>query len=137
EFTQLDIEMSFVTEDEVMALGEEIVRSLWALIGVDLPEPLPRMTYREAMERYGTDKPDLRFGLELVDCTELFANTGFGVFQAPHVGAVLHPGGASQTRRELDGWQDWAKARGARGLAYVLIDEDGEMKGPVARNLSE
>ncbi|CAN5641093.1 aspartate--tRNA ligase [soil metagenome] len=137
EFTQLDIEMSFVVEDDVIALGERIASSLWTLIGHEIPLPIPRMTYAEAMRRYGSDKPDLRFGVELVDCTEYFAGTEFGVFQAAHVGAVVMPGGASQTRKVLDGWQDWAKARGARGLAYVLVGDDGELKGPVAKNISD
>ncbi len=137
EFTQLDIEMSFVTEDDVIALGERIIVELWALIGHDISLPIPRITYAEAMRRFGSDKPDLRFGVELVDCTAYFADTGFGVFQAPHVGAVVMPGGASQTRKQLDGWQDWAKARGARGLAYVLVGDDGDLRGPVAKNLSD
>jgi len=137
EFTQLDIEMSFVVEDDVIALAERIVSALWALIGHEIPLPIPRITYAEAMRRYGSDKPDLRFDLELVDCTAYFADTGFGVFQAPHVGAVVMPGGAAQTRKQLDAWQDWAKARGARGLAYVLVGDDGELKGPVAKNLSD
>jgi aspartyl-tRNA synthetase len=137
EFTQLDIEMSFVTEDDVIALGEELVVALWALIGHEVPRPIERMTYAEAMARFGSDKPDLRFGLELVDCTTYFADTAFRVFQAPYVGAVVMPGGASQTRKVLDGWQDWAKARGAKGLAYVLVGDDGELSGPVAKNLSD
>ncbi|MBU2697115.1 MULTISPECIES: aspartate--tRNA ligase [Pimelobacter] len=137
EFTQLDIEMSFVTQDDVIALGEEIVVALWKLIGVDIPLPLPRMTYAEAMARYGSDKPDLRMGLELVECTDYFKDTPFRVFQAPYVGAVVMPGGAGQPRKQLDAWQDWAKQRGARGLAYVLVQEDGELGGPVAKNLSD
>ncbi|HET8929025.1 MAG TPA: aspartate--tRNA ligase, partial [Acidimicrobiales bacterium] len=137
EFTQLDIEMSFVTEDDVIALGEELVVTLWALIGHEVPRPIARMTYAEAMARFGSDKPDLRLDLELVDCTTYFTDTTFRVFQAPHVGAVVMPGGASQTRKVLDGWQDWAKARGAKGLAYVLVGEDGELAGPVAKNLSD
>jgi len=102
-----------------------------------VPRPLPRMTYADAMARYGSDKPDLRFGVELTDLTKYFAGTEFRVFQAPYVGAVVMPGGASQTRRELDAWQDWAKSRGARGLAYVLLGEDGSIGGPVAKNLSD
>ncbi len=113
EFTQLDIEMSFVEQDDVIAVAEDVLRALWALVGYDVPTPLPRMTYAEAMARYGTDKPDLRMGLELVECTDYFKDTPFRVFQAPYVGAVVMPGGASQTRKELDGWQEWAKARGA------------------------
>ncbi|PVG82872.1 aspartate--tRNA ligase [Nocardioides gansuensis] len=137
EFTQLDIEMSFVEQDDVIALSEEILTALWGLIGVEVPTPLPRMTYAEAMARYGSDKPDLRVGLELVDCTEFFADTTFRVFQAPYVGAVVMPGGASQPRKQLDAWQEWAKQRGAKGLAYILVQEDGELGGPVAKNLTD
>lgn len=137
EFTQLDIEMSFVDQDDVLGVAEEVLVALWKLIGVDVPAPLPRMTYAEAMARYGTDKPDLRMGQELVECTDFFADTPFRVFQAPYVGAVVMPGGASQPRKQLDAWQEWAKQRGARGLAYVLVQDDGELGGPVAKNLSE
>ncbi|MEV0973599.1 aspartate--tRNA ligase [Microtetraspora glauca] len=137
EFTQIDIEMSFVDQDDVIELGEALIGRIWKeTIGYDLPTPLPRITYAEAMARYGSDKPDLRFGVELVDLTEYFAETTFRVFQAPYVGAVVMPGGAGQTRKELDAWQEWAKSRGARGLAYVLVQEDG-FGGPVAKNLSE
>lgn len=137
EFTQLDIEASFVEQDDVIALGEKIVKALWALVGVDVPTPIRRMTYAEAMEKYGSDKPDLRFGLELTDLTEYFKDTPFRVFQNEYVGAVVMPGGASQARRTLDAWQKWAKQRGAKGLAYVLIQEDGELTGPVSKNISE
>jgi aspartyl-tRNA synthetase len=137
EFTQLDVEMSFVEQDDVIALTEEILVALWRLIGVELPTPFPRLTYAEAMARFGTDKPDLRMGQELVDCTEFFAQTPFRVFQAPYVGAVVMPGGAAQPRKQLDAWQEWAKQRGARGLAYLLVKEDGELAGPVAKNISE
>ncbi|MDT5332050.1 MAG: aspartyl-tRNA synthetase [Mycobacterium sp.] len=137
EFTQLDMEMSFVDTEDVIAISEEVITALWALIGYDVPTPLPRMTYADAMRLYGSDKPDLRFGLELVECTEYFKDTPFRVFQAPYVGAVIMPGGASQPRRTLDAWQDFAKQRGHRGLAYVLIGEDGTLSGPVAKNLSD
>jgi len=137
EFTQLDIEMSFVDQDDVIALMEQIAAALWKLVGHDVDTPIARMTYHDAMSRYGSDKPDLRFGQELSDVTAHFANTPFRVFQAPYVGAVVHPGGGAQTRKELDGWQDWAKARGAKGLAYVLVTEDGTLGGPVAKNLSD
>ncbi|WP_297081548.1 aspartate--tRNA ligase [uncultured Demequina sp.] len=137
EFTQLDIEMSFVDQDDVIALGEEIVKELWWLIGVEISTPIPRITYADAMARFGSDKPDLRFGLELTELTEYFKDTPFRVFQNDYVGAVVMPGGADQPRRTLDAWQDWAKQRGARGLAYVLIGEDGELTGPVAKNLSD
>jgi aspartyl-tRNA synthetase len=136
EFTQLDMEMSFVDSDDVIAVSEQVLKALWALIGYDLPLPIPRIGYADAMRRFGSDKPDLRFGLELVDCTEYFSDTTFRVFQAPHVGAVVMPGGASQPRRTLDGWQEFAKQRGHKGLAYVLVAEDGTLGGPVAKNLT-
>jgi aspartyl-tRNA synthetase len=137
EFTQLDIEMSFADQDDVLELSEEILRAIWSLIGVEIETPIPRITYEESMRRFGTDKPDLRMGLELVECTEFFKDTPFRVFQAPYVGAVVMPGGADQPRKQLDAWQEWAKQRGARGLAYVLVGADGELGGPVAKNLSE
>ncbi|HKS98340.1 MAG TPA: aspartate--tRNA ligase [Rugosimonospora sp.] len=144
EFTQLDIEMSFVTEDDVIDLGTRLVAALWGeLAGYQVPATIPRITWHEAMERYGSDKPDLRYGLELSDLTEYLRGTGFRVFAQAidaggYVGALVMPGGAAQTRRELDGWQEWAKARGARGLAYVVLDQEtGEARGPVAKNLSE
>jgi aspartyl-tRNA synthetase len=139
EFTQIDLEMSFVTREDVIAVAEEIVARLWSeLAGYELPRPLPRLTFAEAMARYGSDKPDLRFGCELVDLTEYFAGTGFRVFQAEYVGAVVMPGGATQSRKELDSWQEWARSRGARGLAYALVGPDGEITGgSVAKNLSE
>ncbi len=140
EFTQIDIEMSFVTRQDIVAVAEDIVERLWSEItGYQVPRPIPHMTYADAMAKYGSDKPDLRFGNELVDLTGYFGQSEFRVFQAPHVGAVVMPGGAAQTRKELDGWQDWAKSRGARGLAYVLIGADGAVAdaGPVAKHLSE
>ncbi len=137
EFTQLDMEMSFVDADDVIAVSEEVLRAVWATIGYDLPTPIPRISYAEAMRRFGSDKPDLRFAVELVECTEYFSDTPFRVFQAPYVGAVVMAGGASQPRRTLDGWQEFAKQRGHKGLAYVLIGEDGELSGPVAKNLSD
>jgi aspartyl-tRNA synthetase len=144
EFTQLDIEMSFVTQDDIIALGEELVVKLWGeLAGYAVPTPIPRITWHDAMNRYGSDKPDLRYGVELTELTDYLRGTEFRVFAGAidaggYVGAVVMPGGASQTRKELDGWQDWAKARGARGLAYVVLDaETGAPRGPVAKNLSE
>jgi aspartyl-tRNA synthetase len=140
EFTQVDLEMSFVTREDVIEVAEDLVARLWAeLAGYRLARPIPRMTYAEAMRRFGSDKPDLRFGCELADLTGYFGQTSFRVFQAQHVGAVVMPGGAGQSRRELDGWQEWARARGARGLAYVTIGGDGAVTdaGPVARHLSD
>ncbi|OBB78950.1 aspartate--tRNA ligase [Mycobacterium colombiense] len=137
EFTQLDLEMSFVDAEDIIAVSEEILAALWALIGYEIPRPIPRISYADAMRRFGSDKPDMRFSLELVECAEFFKDTTFRVFQAPYVGAVVMPGGASQPRRTLDGWQEWAKQRGHRGLAYVLVGDDGELGGPVAKNLSD
>ncbi|HET9647976.1 MAG TPA: aspartate--tRNA ligase [Microlunatus sp.] len=137
EFTQLDIEMSFVDQDDVMELTERLLEAIWALIGVEISTPIPRITYTEAMARYGTDKPDLRVSLELTEVTDFFADTPFRVFQAPYVGAVVMPGGGSQPRRTFDAWQEFAKQRGHKGLAYVTVGEDGELGGPVAKNISD
>ena len=138
EFTQLDIEMSFVDQEDILQVAEEILSRVFKkVVDFDIPLPIPRMTYWEAMRRYGSDKPDLRFANELIDCTDFYADTTFRVFQSPYVGAVVMPGGADSPRRELDAWQDWAKARGAKGLAYILVGSDGVLGGPVAKNLSE
>lgn len=137
EFTQLDIEMSFVRQEDVILLAEDILVALWKLVGHDITTPIPHMTYAEAMRRFGSDKPDLRFGVEITELTDYFASTPFRVFQSEYVGAVVMPGGASQPRRQLDAWQEWAKQRGAKGLAYILINEDGTLGGPVAKNLSD
>ena len=138
EFTQLDIEMSFIDQEDILAVAEKIVARVWKeAANYDIPLPLKRMTYADAMSNYGSDKPDLRFGNQLVDMTSFFGETDFRVFQAPYVGAVVMQGGASSARRELDAWQDWAKARGAKGLAYILVGEDGTLGGPVSKNLSE
>lgn len=138
EFTQLDIELSFADQGDVISVAEKILARVFKdVAGYEIPLPIPHMTYHEAMRRFGSDKPDLRFGNELVDATEFFKETSFRVFQAEFVGAVVMPGGASSPRRELDAWQDWAKARGAKGLAYILVGEDGSLSGPVAKNLSE
>ncbi|MGJ7905074.1 aspartate--tRNA ligase [Actinopolyspora sp. H202] len=138
EFTQLDIEMSFVDAEDVIDVSERVIRALWReLADHEIPAPIPRLPYAEAMARYGTDKPDLRFGVELTELTDYFRDTPFRVFQAPYVGAVVMPGGADQPRRQLDAWQEWAKQRGAKGLAYVLVGADGTLSGPVAKNLSE
>ena len=137
EFTQLDIEMSFVDQEDVIELGEAIVKEIWAIKGIELQTPFPRLSFADAMNRYGSDKPDLRFDLELTELTDVFSETRFRVFQAPYVGAVVMPGGASQPRRQFDAWQEWAKQRGAKGLAYVTVSEAGELGGPVAKNLSD
>ena len=138
EFTQLDIEMSFIDQEDILAVAEKIVSTVWReTVNYEIPLPLKRMTYADAMAVYGSDKPDLRFGQKLVELTNFLSETPFRVFQAPYVGAVVMPGGADSPRRELDAWQDWAKARGAKGLAYILVNADGTLGGPVAKNLSE
>lgn len=138
EFTQLDIEMSFVDQEDILRVAEDILEEVFTkTIGYQIPRPIPRMTYEQAMRRYGSDKPDLRFSQELIEVKEFFKDTTFRVFQAEYVGAVVMPGGAASPRRELDAWQDWAKARGAKGLAYILVQEDGTLAGPVAKNLTE
>ena len=137
EFTQLDVEMSFVDQEDVITLAEQILTAVWATAGHRVTTPFPRLTYAESMRRFGSDKPDLRYDLELVEMTEYFADTPFRVFQAPYVGAIVMAGGASQPRRQLDAWQEWAKQRGAKGLAYVLVQEDGSLTGPVSKNISE
>ena len=138
EFTQLDIEMSFIDQADILAVAEKLLVRIWKeAVGYDIPTPIRHMTYADAMQNYGSDKPDLRFGLQLVEQTEFFKETEFRVFQAPYVGSVVMPGGASSPRRELDAWQDWAKARGAKGLAYILVNEDGSLSGPVSKNISE
>jgi aspartyl-tRNA synthetase len=138
EFTQLDIEISFADQADVIKIAEKVLSEVFEKVaGYKIPMPIPHMTYADAMNQYGSDKPDLRFGNKLVDATEFFKETTFRVFQADYVGAVVMPGGASSPRRELDAWQDWAKARGAKGLAYILVQDDGTLAGPVAKNLSE
>ncbi|MFF0612862.1 aspartate--tRNA ligase [Nocardia tengchongensis] len=137
EFTQLDIEMSFVEQEDVILLAEDILTALWKLVGHEIVTPIPHMTYADAVRRYGSDKPDLRFEVEITEMMEYFADTSFRVFQAPYVGAVVMPGGASQPRRQFDAWQEWAKQRGAKGLAYITFNEDGTLGGPVAKNLTD
>jgi aspartyl-tRNA synthetase len=138
EFTQLDIEISFADQADVIAIAEKVLTYVFEkVVNYKIPTPIPHITYRDAMKNYGSDKPDLRFENKLVDVTEFFKETSFRVFQAEYVGAVIMPSGADSPRRELDAWQDWAKARGAKGLAYILVGADGTLSGPVAKNLSE
>ena len=138
EFTQLDIEMSFIDQADILAVAEKLLVKIWKeAVGYEIKTPIRHMTYADAMQNYGSDKPDLRFDLQLVEQTNFFANTEFRVFQAPYVGSVVMPGGASSPRRELDAWQDWAKARGAKGLAYILVNVDGTLGGPVSKNISQ
>lgn len=137
EFTQLDMEMAYVDQEDVIAMAEQVIAAIWKAAGHEVQLPLPRISWTDAMNKYGSDKPDLRFGNELVDLTEYFAHTPFRVFQAEYVGAVVYSGAADLPRRQFDAWQDWARQRGAKGLAYVQFAEDGTLKGPVAKNLSD
>ena len=138
EFTQLDIEISFADQADVIAIAEKVLSQVFQkVVNHKISLPIPHMTYKDAMRDYGSDKPDLRFDNKLTDVTEFFKDTSFRVFQAEYVGAVVMPKGADSPRRELDAWQDWAKARGAKGLAYILLQADGTLGGPVAKNLSE
>jgi aspartyl-tRNA synthetase len=137
EFTQLDIEMSYVSQEDVIGMAEQVIAAIWKTRGYEVTLPLPRISWQDAMDKYGSDKPDLRFGNPLVELTEYFKDTPFRVFKAPYVGAIVFKGGASTPRRQFDAWQEWAKQRGAKGLAYVQFTADGELKGPVAKNLSD
>ena len=136
EFTQLDIEMSYVGKDDIMAVAESVIKEVWASAGYEVKTPIARMTWTDAMNDYGSDKPDVRFGNKIVNLTDFFKNTPFRVFQQPYVGGILYKGGAALPRRQFDAWQEWARQRGAKGLAYITF-KDGELRGPVAKNLSE
>jgi aspartyl-tRNA synthetase len=139
EFTQLDIEMSFCEQDDVIELAEQILTTIWReALGIEIARSFPRLTFAEAMRRYGSDKPDTRFEMELADLTGYFAGTDFKIFaSSEHVGAVVVPGGGSYSRRELDGWNEWSRSRGGKGVAYVLIDHKGDPGGGIAKNLHE
>ncbi|MCX8687667.1 aspartate--tRNA ligase [Bifidobacterium sp. B4142] len=137
EFTQLDIEMSFASQEDVMAMAEQVIAEVWKAAGFEVTLPIPRISWQEAMDKYGSDKPDLRFGNPIVELTDYFKDTPFRVFQAPYVGAVVYQGAANLPRRQFDAWQEWARQRGAKGLAYVQFTGEGTLKGPVAKNLSD
>jgi aspartyl-tRNA synthetase len=139
DFSQLDVEMSFVDQEDVLELAEELLATIWREVGgVELPRPFARLTYADAMDRYGSDKPDTRYGLELADLSSFFLDTQVRIFAGqPYVGALVVPGGGSYTRRELDGWNEWARGRGAKGLAYVLVEEDGTLRGGVLNALAD
>ncbi|HEY7380737.1 MAG TPA: aspartate--tRNA ligase, partial [Gaiella sp.] len=137
ELTQLDVEMSFPDREELFALMEETFASIWReCLEVEIPRPFPRLTFHEADRRFGTDKPDTRFALELEDATELTRDSAFGVFaSAAAVRFVRVP--RTFTRPELAALEEVAKERGARGLAYLIRDEGGELRSPIAKFLSE
>ncbi|MDX1659316.1 MAG: aspartate--tRNA ligase [Nitriliruptorales bacterium] len=143
EFTQLDLEMSFVDEEDVYGLMEEVFAGVWRdVLDVELPTPFPRMSYDEAMRRFGSDKPDLRFDLELADLSEVFADTEVGVFKGVldsggTVVALALPDGGDLTRSQFDAWTDWAKERGAKGLAWAVVEDDGSLRSPLAKFMSD
>ncbi|HEX2027796.1 MAG TPA: aspartate--tRNA ligase, partial [Nitriliruptorales bacterium] len=143
EFTQLDVELSFGDEEDVYALVEELFAEIWReVLGVELDTPFPRMAYAEAMRRYGTDKPDLRFGMELADLSDVFSATEVGVFRGAldaggAVVAVTVDGGGDLSRKDLDGWVEWAKRWGARGLAWGIVEGDGSLRSPLAKFMSD
>src|SRR5215217_5374704 len=123
EFTQLDVEMSFIDRENIISIMEGMLRVIWKeILGKEIPNPIPHMQYDEAMSRYGSDRPDLRFGMELHDVSDLGKKVpDFKVFQAPVVKAVVVPGGAKLTRKETDGLAEWAKGFGAKGLAITKV----------------
>ena len=138
EFTQIDIEMSFADEAQVMDMAEGLMVSVFKeAMGLDIPHPFPRLTYDDAMARYGVDKPDTRFGLELVDVTSVVRNSDFKVFAtAPLVKGLRVPGGESLTRKEIDELTEFVKIYGAQGLAYIKVREN-EWQSPFAKFLSD
>lgn len=138
EFTQLDVEMSFVNEDDVMGMAEKLMAYVFKnVLDKDLPLPFPRLTWGEAMRKYGVDKPDTRFGMELEDVTDIVRGSGFKLFAtAPLVKAMKVKGGESLTRKEIDDLTEFVKIYGARGLAWIKIRED-EWQSPIAKFLSE
>ena len=136
EFMQLDAEASFVTQDDVFEfIGEAVAAATEAVTG-ERPAEIPKMTWLEAQERFGSDKPDVRFGMELVELTDLFAATEFKAFQAPCVKGICVPGGATLTRKQLDELTDKAKRWGAKGLVWMRVEADGALNSPVAKFLS-
>ncbi|MFO7311261.1 MAG: aspartate--tRNA ligase [Bacillota bacterium] len=142
EFTQIDVEMSFVDVDDVLDVMERLIVHVFReAAGINLPQPFPRLRYDEAIDRFGSDKPDLRFGMELVDVSDIVAGSGFQVFsraveEGGRVKALKVPGGASMSRREIDQLVELAVQWGAKGLAWMAFQEDG-VRSPIAKFLSE
>ncbi|MCI8791273.1 MAG: aspartate--tRNA ligase [Eubacterium sp.] len=142
EFTQIDMELSFVDEEDVMDVNERLLQRIFRLIGVEIELPLPRLTWQEAMDRFGSDKPDTRFGMELRDVTEIVRNCGFGVFTGAienggSVRGIRAEGQGSMPRKKIDKLVDFAKDFGAKGLAYLSINEDGTYKSSFAKFMAE
>jgi aspartyl-tRNA synthetase len=148
EFTQVDIETSFLDETQITALMEEMIRTVFReSLAVELPDPFPRMTYAEAMRRFGSDKPDLRVTLELTEVTDAVADVAFKVFSGPastggRVAALRIPDGATLTRGEIDGYTEFVKIYGAKGLAYIKVNDASKLneeglQSPIVKNLHE
>lgn len=142
EFTQIDMELSFVDVDDVIDVNERLLQKLFQLIDVDVKLPLPRMTWQEAMDRFGSDKPDTRFGMELQDVTEVVKDCGFGVFTGAienggSVRGINAEGQGAMPRKKIDKLVDFAKDFGAKGLAYLCINEDGTCKSSFAKFMTE
>ncbi len=143
EFTQIDMELSFVDEDDVIDVNERLLKKLWKdVLGEELTVPFPRMTWQEAMDRFGSDKPDTRFGMELCNVTELVEDCGFGVFTSAvaaggSVRGINAKGQGAMPRKKIDKLVDFAKDFGAKGLAYVSIQPDGSLKSSFAKFMTE
>lgn len=142
EFTQIDMELSFVDEDDVMDVNERLLQRIFRLIGVEIELPLPRMTWQEAMDRFGSDKPDIRFGMELKDVTEIVRNCGFGVFTGAienggSVRGIRAEGQGAMPRKKIDKLVEFARDFGAKGLAYLCVNEDGSYKSSFAKFMTE
>jgi len=144
EFTQIDVEMSFCKEDDVMEVAEGLIKAIFAEAGIEVKTPIRRMPYKEAMEKYGSDKPDLRYGLELVDVIDIFENTELKVFRdiaqfkkLNRIKALPVPGGEKLTRKEIDSLTDFVAKFGAKGLAWVKVKAGGELQGPIVKFLSD
>ena len=141
EFTQIDCEMSFVEQEDVLNLFEDMMRTLFRnVLDVNIANPIPRMSWYDAMDRYGSDKPDIRFGMEIHEITSLVQGHGFGVFDSvPYVGAIAVPGAAAYTRKQTDELTEWVKRPqvGAKGLVYIKLNEDGSIKSSVDKFYSE
>ncbi|MCL4079177.1 aspartate--tRNA ligase [Coriobacteriia bacterium Es71-Z0120] len=142
EFTQVDIEMSFITQEDLLVMMEEVMHEVLREANVDLPLPLPRLTYAEAMDRFGSDRPDLRFGMELVDLSDVFAGTSFKVFASALasdgvVKAIAAKGAGDWSRGRIDALAPVAAEVGAKGLAWIAFTSEGEVRSPIAKFLSE
>ncbi|MFW5792605.1 MAG: aspartate--tRNA ligase, partial [Desulfohalobiaceae bacterium] len=139
EFTQIDLEMTFVDEEQVMDLAEEMIRAVFrSTLGKELPDPFPRMSWEEAMRDYGSDRPDIRFGLKLFEVGDIFAGSGFKVFASVElVKALRLPGGAALTRKEIDDFTEFVKIYGSQGLAWIKVKPDGEWQSPIVKFFSE